>query len=414
MNDKDVKKIAIISTTYPPLGGGGVATAHYNLCCKLKDKGYIVKVFTFYDDSFADSGHEPTLEDEVLRFGLTAKERKRYNRKLIIRRKIDKWILRKEDDNLLKFQYNLVLKALIAAKKINPFLQHFHPDIVFLPSNGASGYVIDKIEDARYFHICHHNPMQMIGNPLMTEHSLKDAQKAIDIEQKSLSKIDVVICVSNYIKQLFLYTYSFNKRIEVLPNIIDNLYIASVQRQNLHHLMNLDANTPIVYIPSAGIKSKGEQFVIEIIRRLDHLFQHKIGFYLSGNLSKNQEYELSFLRNLNIYVSGDVPNEHNLSYIKDCSLCISPSHTENYSMALMEALFCGLPCVVFNVGGNGDIVIDDQTGYIVPYCDMEAMIERSSEILSSGLLQNQLQQTIRQFTEEHAAARIIEQYIALF
>ena len=51
--------------------------------------------------------------------------------------------------------------------------------------------------------------------------------------------------------------------------------------------------------------------------------------------------------------------------------CLS-SVTEGTSMTLLEAGASGLPSVVTDVGGNGEIVVDSVTGYVVPSGDEEA------------------------------------------
>ena len=48
-----------------------------------------------------------------------------------------------------------------------------------------------------------------------------------------------------------------------------------------------------------------------------------------------------------------------------------PSLSEGLSIALLEAMAAGLPCVVMDVGGNAEAVRDGQTGYVVPWGDGE-------------------------------------------
>jgi glycosyltransferase involved in cell wall biosynthesis len=45
---------------------------------------------------------------------------------------------------------------------------------------------------------------------------------------------------------------------------------------------------------------------------------------------------------------------------------VLPSEFEGLSAALLEAASMGLPAVVTDVGGNSDVVIDGETGYLVP------------------------------------------------
>jgi glycosyltransferase involved in cell wall biosynthesis len=43
-----------------------------------------------------------------------------------------------------------------------------------------------------------------------------------------------------------------------------------------------------------------------------------------------------------------------------------PSVSEGLSIALLEAMAAGLPCVVMDVGGNSEAVVPGETGYIIP------------------------------------------------
>jgi glycosyltransferase involved in cell wall biosynthesis len=51
------------------------------------------------------------------------------------------------------------------------------------------------------------------------------------------------------------------------------------------------------------------------------------------------------------------------------SLFVLSSKTEGISLTLLEAMACGLPVVATRAGGNGEVVQDGQTGWIVPVGD---------------------------------------------
>lgn len=53
------------------------------------------------------------------------------------------------------------------------------------------------------------------------------------------------------------------------------------------------------------------------------------------------------------------------SYYKTFDFFVNPSSEECLSIAMIDAGMIGLPIVAFNVGGNSEIVIDGNTGYIV-------------------------------------------------
>jgi glycosyltransferase involved in cell wall biosynthesis len=51
--------------------------------------------------------------------------------------------------------------------------------------------------------------------------------------------------------------------------------------------------------------------------------------------------------------------------LKSSDLFCLPSRSEGMSNALLEAMACRLPCVATNVGGNSEVIIDGETGFLV-------------------------------------------------
>ena len=48
-----------------------------------------------------------------------------------------------------------------------------------------------------------------------------------------------------------------------------------------------------------------------------------------------------------------------IKIMKSCDIFIFPSKREGLSVALMEAMACGLPCIVSNIRGNKDLINDN-------------------------------------------------------
>ncbi|RJR41954.1 MAG: glycosyltransferase [Deltaproteobacteria bacterium] len=67
-----------------------------------------------------------------------------------------------------------------------------------------------------------------------------------------------------------------------------------------------------------------------------------------------------------------------------------PSLSEGLSIALLEAMAAGLPCVVMDVGGNGEAVAHGHTGYVVPYGDSSAFASALSHLLKDASLRKKL------------------------
>ncbi len=57
------------------------------------------------------------------------------------------------------------------------------------------------------------------------------------------------------------------------------------------------------------------------------------------------------------------------------------SFTEGIAVTLLEAMATGIPAVVTNVGGNPEVVVEGETGYLVPLDDDNEMTARLLELL---------------------------------
>ncbi|MDQ6832122.1 MAG: glycosyltransferase family 4 protein, partial [Chloroflexota bacterium] len=65
---------------------------------------------------------------------------------------------------------------------------------------------------------------------------------------------------------------------------------------------------------------------------------------------------------------SDVP-----TLLPDFDIAVQPSHTEGVAGTAVEAQLLGIPVVATNVGGQPDLIVDGETGWLVPPKDPPAM-----------------------------------------
>lgn len=366
-------KIAIVSSSFPSLGAGGVSSSHFNLFCTLKSKGYNVKAFTF-----GDSGKIITpREVDVVRAGLPNLLVKIINLIIFVGFRLAR-------QNGAIWQFPGAITGALGGFLLRRKIRKFNPDILVLPDHGSVGVFLPKSSSCKIILISHHNPARFVGEPLIGNNSKKDANWALKLEEIVLAKVDGVICPSHYMKDIFSRTYSFRGPVTVIPNILDNAMIEQVSKSLLHEKAGLSEDVPIVYLPSAGSIFKGSRFIFEIIRRLAANYKKEVGFYMSGNIGDELSRMLDFApSNAHLITPGQIPYKENLANIKSCSMCVSPTLAESFGMAILEAQLCGLPVVTFNVGGNIDIIKDCETGYLVPFMDIEKLINLANKLLGA-------------------------------
>ncbi|MDQ2787149.1 MAG: glycosyltransferase, partial [Chloroflexota bacterium] len=65
---------------------------------------------------------------------------------------------------------------------------------------------------------------------------------------------------------------------------------------------------------------------------------------------------------------SDVP-----ALLPDFDIAVQPSHTEGVAGTCIEAQLLGIPVIATNVGGQSDLIVDGETGRLVPPKDPPAM-----------------------------------------
>jgi glycosyltransferase involved in cell wall biosynthesis len=395
------KRIAIVSSSCPPVSAGGVSSAQYNLYRALKRKGFDARIFTF-----GDYGVDLD-EREVTRVGLPPGIGK-------IIEGLGRLYFRIVDPSRLAYSFVEVVYFALPCLKLSRLISRFQPKVLILSDHGCPGLFIAKPAQCRTILVSHHNPARFLNNPLWGLHSEHDSRLTVACENRALKKVDAVVCPSHHMYQMFKKTYEYSGPVTVIPNMVDTELIASISARDIRADLGLSEDSLLIYIPSAGSVHKGSRYVFEIIRRLSTYCVKDIGFYLSGNSTPALEYELRAVPpNAKVYAPGHVSYHDNLAIVKSCSFGISPTLIENFGMAILEANCCGVPMVSFDVGGNADVVNNGKSGFLVPYLDVEGLITAAHR-----LMQDKCRADMRAEAAKYAASKftgdvVVEQFVAL-
>ena len=395
------KRIAIVSSSCPPVSAGGVASSHYNLYRALTQKGYQVRIYTFRDYNVA------LQEKDVTRAGMPPGVVK------VLRRLIG-FYFRFVDPARIAYDFADVVVSAWPCLRLNSAIRDFQPDVLILPDHGCPGLFIAKPKGCRTILISHHNPVRFLNNPLWGLRSERDARLAVTCENNVLRKVDVVVCPSHYMHEMFNKTYAYSGPVTVIPNLVDSSFIASVPVNDIRASLGLREGSALIYIPSAGSIYKGSRFIFEIMRRVSASCSGKIGFYLSGSIDPSLAYELRYIPpNAKVYAPGHVSYSENLAIVKACSFGISPTLIENFSMAILEANFCGTPVVSFDVGGNAEVVGNGRSGVLVPPHDIEALINAACRLLDADYCANLRRETLSYVADRFNSEVTVDKFINL-
>lgn len=99
---------------------------------------------------------------------------------------------------------------------------------------------------------------------------------------------------------------------------------------------------------------------------------------------------------------GQVSNRLLPRYYHMANLYISPSHVDGSSVSLMEAMACGLPCLVSDIPANREWVQEDVNGWLFPDGDDAALAAKILQILERRQALAEIGRAARRTAEEKA------------
>jgi glycosyltransferase involved in cell wall biosynthesis len=115
--------------------------------------------------------------------------------------------------------------------------------------------------------------------------------------------------------------------------------------------------------------------------------------------------------------AGFLSGEEKWNALADADLFVLPSYSENFGVAVVEAMAWGLPVVVSDHVGIHKEVIEAQAGLVVP-CDIEKLTQAFIRLLSDTQLRaliarNGQSLARKHFSIEAVTERLIELYTEL-
>lgn len=97
---------------------------------------------------------------------------------------------------------------------------------------------------------------------------------------------------------------------------------------------------------------KGQRYLIEALKNLPNTELFIIG---EGDLKIDLQ-QLAQQINVTVHLLGQVPNNEIPKYLQEADIFALPSLNEGMSNALLEAMACGLPVIVTDVGGTKELL----------------------------------------------------------
>lgn len=161
-------------------------------------------------------------------------------------------------------------------------------------------------------------------------------------------------------------------------------------------------------------REKGIGELLSVIPKLRQRYPN-VRLFLGGiwedeDLKKRALSMREYVTNLG-WISGDVKQK----YLRECDIFVMPSYFEGQSVSILEAMANGCGIVASDTGGIPDMIVDGETGVLVPCRDAAALERGICRLLEDDGLCRRLGENARHKAEaEFSMGNNIERLLAVY
>lgn len=207
----------------------------------------------------------------------------------------------------------------------------------------------------------------------------------------------------------------YRRSVTIIHNGVDtNLFAPGKRNSALRQEWGVPEKAPLVISLGRLIGWKGLHVVVEALAGLDNAHYLIVG----DGQEKARLAELAQRLGISerVHFAGALPHGRLPETLREADLFVQPSIGEEaFGISVVEAMACGLPVLASRNGGMVEIVVDNETGRLLPPGDVTAWRSALAELINApekrtALGQAARQRAIAEFTWD-ANARKLEQLI---
>jgi glycosyltransferase involved in cell wall biosynthesis len=215
-------------------------------------------------------------------------------------------------------------------------------------------------------------------------------------ESRLRSSVDVFLPVSSTVEELCRMREDDVSR--VIPNFIGELPEPVGADPRLDQL----PEEPFVLFFGDATEDKGAWHLAEAYREL----KDPPPLVLVGRCYLDELRERP-----NVYVTGAWPHRLAIEALRRAMLTVAPSlWPEPFGLVALEAAAAGKPIVASDIGGLRDIVVDGETGFLVPPGDRPALVGALGKLIGDAELRGRLGAAAQMRATEFSPTAIVPRF----
>ncbi len=227
----------------------------------------------------------------------------------------------------------------------------------------------------------------------------------------AINESDAVTAVSEDLKAETFKHFHINNEIDVIPNFIC-FEDYKEPDPKLRQAFAPNGEKIIIHISNFR-KVKRVQDVVKVFSKIKE--EIPCVLLLVGDGPERHHIEEMCRQNVDcdkIRFIGKMKDTEKVLAISD--LFLLTSEFESFGLAALESMAVKVPVVSTNKGGLPEVMIDGQTGYMCDVGDIDAMAEKSLNILTDSVLSKELSEGAYERAKDFSLEKVLPMYLDLY
>ncbi|MFD2616628.1 N-acetyl-alpha-D-glucosaminyl L-malate synthase BshA [Terrilactibacillus laevilacticus] len=243
---------------------------------------------------------------------------------------------------------------------------------------------------------------------------LGDDPSLSEIIRFGIEKSDAVTAVSKDLVHQTRDMLHTNKEIVPIYNFVDEETYVRRDIPDLKKELGIEENEKVLIHISNFRRVKRVPDIIQTFKNVHDQLPSKLLL-----IGEGPEFPIvrDIVRDLGIeehvLCLGKKENVADLLSISDLVLLLSEK--ESFGLILLEAAACSVPAIGTRIGGIPEVIVDGETGFIVPCGDIKAASSRALEVLQNlGLHEKMASQAFKRARTTFGTEHILSQYESVY
>ncbi|MBI2982874.1 MAG: glycosyltransferase [Chloroflexi bacterium] len=263
----------------------------------------------------------------------------------------------------------------------------------------------------------------LVKREVMTEDADGESDERIETERRAVRESDALVAASEIEASELMELYGADPaKIRVVPCGVDVDAFRPVRQVDARETLGRDQCERLVLFVGRIEQIKGIDVLLEamgdLFRRRPDLRHEVCLVVVGGALDPNDDApeleKLEDLRRLvhehrledNVDFIGSVDQRRLALWYDAADVCAVPSLTESFGLVALEAMASGTPVVATRVGGLQTVVVDGESGLLVPASDHQALAVAMERVLTDHRLRGHLAHGARDRAERFTWSRV--------